>query len=305
MKIGDRSNERKQENEESMEYNPKNSHRENSQVSTSAGKSPSVQEDVESAGAGEHDEEDDEGYDTDAIATAITTLRTRVDKRMKASLPGLSDALVRIESVEVGGKDFSEWTRCFISDGSRADEHTRRSIRHLLKAAVTLGKCDKLSSKAVSTHRFPIHDNKEVYSVLTTHTPFCPSRYSFAPQAKSFLKDDFDESQYRRLHNMISNFDRECVTDEVFGKLDKYVSGLDSARTHRKYGLIAGAIARWVCSVMDYARALRETAKYREEMQRLTKKLEDRYHEEDDYFDEVNDDDMFDENRYNQESGWA
>ena len=104
---------------------------------------------------------------------------------------------------------------------------------------------------------------------------------------------------------MISNFDRDCVSDATFDKLDKYVSELDIMRVHRKYGVVAGAIARWVCSVMDYSRALRETAKDREEMQSLTQRLEERYHQEDDYFDEVNEDDMYDENRYDQDSGWA
>jgi hypothetical protein len=128
---------------------------------------------------------------------------------------------------------------------------------------------------------------------------------AYLSQARSFLKDDFDESQYRRLHKMVSNFDRECVSDATFDKLEKYVSELDTVRIHRKYGMVAGAIAGWVCSVMDYSRALRETAKDRKEMQRLTRRLEERYHQEDDYFDEVNDDDMYDEDRYNQDSGWA
>ena len=104
---------------------------------------------------------------------------------------------------------------------------------------------------------------------------------------------------------MISNYDRDCVSDATFEKLDKYSLGLDVAHTHRKYGLVAGAIAGWVYSTMEYSRALRETDIDRKEILRLTQRLEDQYHQEDDYFDEVNDDDIYDESRYDQDSGWA
>lgn len=62
-------------------------------------------------GAREENDDDDDGY-TDAIATAITRrLRPHDDKRMETHLLGLTDALVRIESVEGGGKDFHAWAR--------------------------------------------------------------------------------------------------------------------------------------------------------------------------------------------------
>ena len=95
------------------------------------------------------DDEEDDGYDTDAIATAITKLRTSVDKRLKAPLPMLSDALTKLDNVVLGSEDFHVWARCFTSDKPTVDEHTSRSVRHLLKAAVTLGKCHGLSSKSV------------------------------------------------------------------------------------------------------------------------------------------------------------
>ena len=104
---------------------------------------------------------------------------------------------------------------------------------------------------------------------------------------------------------MIANFDRTCVNDETFEKLKNYASGLDPNHVQRKYGIVAGGIAGWISSIMAYSKALRESANDRAEMDRLTQRLEDQYHQEDDYFDEVNEDDLYDENRYSQESGWA
>ena len=104
---------------------------------------------------------------------------------------------------------------------------------------------------------------------------------------------------------MIANFDRSCVSNETFEKLERYASGLNPSHVERKYGLIAGAISGWISSIIAYSQALRDTADDRAEMDRLTQRLEDQYHQEDDYFDEVNEDDLYDENRYSQESGWA
>ncbi len=90
------------------------------------------------------------GYDTDEIASTITKLRSRVEKKISAVVPGLEDATEHLQRFDSRGEDFREWARCFDSDGSRAGEFAERTTRHLLKAVASLARCDGLSGKAVS-----------------------------------------------------------------------------------------------------------------------------------------------------------
>jgi len=67
----------------------------------------------------------------------------------------------------------------------------------------------------------------------------------------------------------------------------------------RKHSHIGGLLADWVQSVMEFSAVLRDTAKDREELRRLSQVLEHRYSEDgDEDFVEVDDDGYGDD-------GWA
>ena len=102
-----------------------------------------------------------------------------------------------------------------------------------------------------------------------------------------------------KLQKVISRFDRECISDEAYDKVYSYAQNLDPERLSRKHSHIGGLLADWVQSVMEFSAVLRDTAKDREELRRLSQVLEHRYSEDgDEDFVEVDDDGYGDD-------GWA
>ncbi len=97
-------------------------------------------------------------------------------------------------------------------------------------------------------------------------------------QAKTLVSGERNESSFRHLLQIVSRFDKECVTDETYSKVRKFASNLDPKRINRKCGAIAGALAAWVKHLMRFSSAVRETARDRAELRRLTEKLEEIYH---------------------------
>ena len=130
---------------------------------------------------------------------------------------------------------------------------------------------------------------------------YCFLIYDFSFNVKYIftVENGNDENTFIKLQKVISRFDRECISDEAYDKVYSYAQNLDPERLSRKHSHIGGLLADWVQSVIEFSAVLRDTAKDREELRRLSQVLEHRYSEDgDEDFVEVDDDGYGDD-------GWA